>query len=85
MPGEFCLGALFNTSPDPACYLTEPFLDAEGRAACQEGLKRALGEVLSIASEFTDTQRMKRVIRCLHTMLHMLTTVRLVKRESWAD
>jgi len=85
MPGEFTVGVLFNTSPDPATYLLEPFLGTEGRVACKTGLKAALNDLMGIAGDFDDHGRIERLTRCLITMLHTLTTIMLVKEEAWAD
>jgi hypothetical protein len=85
MPGEFTLGALFNTSPDPAAFLVEPFLDAAGRAACKAGLRTALAELVPIAGEFGDGGRIERMTRCMTVMLHLLNTVMLAKGEPWLD
>ena len=85
MPGEFTLGVLFGTIPDPAGFLTEPFLDSQGRAACKSGLKKALAAVGPLQGQFDDGGRLGRISRCLTVMLHLLTTVMMVKGEGWAE
>jgi hypothetical protein len=85
MPGEFTLGVLFGTCPDPAAFLLDPFLDAEGRVACKAGLKTALRDLAAVEGELDDEGRTARMARALTTMLHLLTTVMLVKGEAWAD
>lgn len=85
MPGEFTVGVLFNTCPDPATFLVEPFLDAPGRAACKAGLKGALRDLAAIEGDFQDAGRIERMTRSISVMLHLLTTVMLMKGEAWAD
>jgi len=85
MPGEFTLGGLFGTSPDPAGYLLEPFLDAAGRAATRAGLKTALAELAAIRHDFRDDGRLQRLVQSCTIMTHILSTIMLVKGEAWAD
>jgi hypothetical protein len=85
MPGEFTLGVLFGTQPDPAAFLLEPFLDAKGRAACKAGLRSALGHLEALDGRFDDGGRIERMARCMTVMLHLLTTVMLAKGEAWAE
>jgi len=85
MPGEFCLGPLFNTSPDPAAYLMEPFLTADGRLALKEGLKAALRDLAAIQDEFHDHGRMARLKRSIGVMCQLLTSIMLAKGEAWAN
>ena len=85
MPGEFCLGGLFGTSPDPAGYLLEPFLDVAGRAAMRAGLRTALAELGAIRGDFHDEGRLERLVQSSTIMTHILTTIMLVKGEAWAD
>jgi len=85
MPGEFTLGVLFGTQPDPAAFLTEPFLDAAGRAVCKTGLVSALGHLMALDGQFEDRGRIERMTHCLTIMLHLLTTVMLAKGEDWAS
>lgn len=84
-PGEFCLGALFGTVPDPAAFLLEPFLDAKARAACKAGLKQALAHLAAIEDQFRDEGRIERMTHGLTIMLHLLTTMMLAKGEAWAE
>ena len=85
MPGEFTLGVLSGTQPDPAAFLLEPFLDAAGRAACKSGLRSALGHLEALDGQFDDGGRVERMARCMTVMLHLLTTAMLAKGEAWAD
>jgi len=85
MPGEFCVGALLNTSPDAALFLAEPFLDAAGRTAYRQALKKALGELPGLAGELDDAGRLERMTRCLALTHHLLATLMMAKGEPWMD
>ena len=83
MPGEFCLGGLFGTTPDPTLFLLEPFLDPAGRAACLAGLKRALADLAAIRRDFRDDGRVERLVRSCTVMAHLLATTMNAKGEPW--
>ena len=85
VPGELCLGPLFNTAPDPASYLLEPFLVTEGRVALKNALRQAISDATELGHDVRDTERLARVKRCLTLMAQSLTTVMLVKGEAWAN
>jgi len=85
MPGEFCIGTLFNTSPDAALHLGEPYLDADDRASYRQALKQGLDDVAALAGEFDDEGRLDRMSRCLAMTHHLLATLMMGRGEAWMD
>jgi len=83
MPGEFVLGLLFGTTPDPMTHLKEPFLNTEGRLACQKGLEGVLKDLAAIEDEFDDEGRIERMTRSIALSLHALNTIMDCKGEAW--
>ena len=84
-PGEFCVGLLFGTSPDLIGILWEPFLNAEGRAACRKGMIAALKQLLEIEHEFAERARIERLTRALTITIQILATIMGAKGEPWAE
>lgn len=84
-PGEFCVGLLFGTSPDLIGILWEPFLTAEGRAACRRGMIAALRQLLDIHDKFGDRNRIDRLTRALTITIQFLATIMGAKGEAWTD
>jgi hypothetical protein len=84
-PGEFCVGLLFGLSPDLIGILWEPFLDAEGRAACRKGMIAALKQLLEIDRDFGDRARIERLTRALTITIQFLATIMGAKGEGWAE
>jgi hypothetical protein len=86
-PGEVHLTTLLGVSPGPATYLTEPFLDTEGRIAYKEGLVSVLKDISKIESDFRDEGRIKRIQKCISNVLLDLNNIGMAKNETkvWRD
>jgi hypothetical protein len=85
-PGEFKLNdALFGTSPGPATYLMEPYLDAEGRRLYKEELKAVLRDLAALDGQFSDGGRLEKMKRGMMVTLHLINTARYCKNEPWQD
>ncbi len=84
-PGEFKLNdALFGFSPDPALYLLEPYLTADGRQAYKKGLVAILRELPALESSVDDGGRFKRIERAIGLTISFINTVRACKNEPWS-
>ena len=81
MPGEFCLGPLFGASPDPAAFLLEPYLTADGRRNLRQGLLAALRDLSSLDGQFHDGGRLARMQRAVQVMCQLLTTAMTARGE----
>ncbi len=85
-PGEFKLNdALFGFSPDPALYLLEPYLTAEGRQAYKKALVAILRELPGLERSFDDGGRIQRIERAISLTLSFINTVRACKGEPWSS
>ena len=86
-PGEVHLTTLFGVSPGPATYLTEPFLDTEGRIAYKEGLVSILKDISKIENDFRDEGRIKRIQKCISNTLLDINNIGMSKNETkvWRD
>ena len=85
-PGEFKLNdALFGTSPGPATYLMEPYLDADARLAYKNGLVSILDDLPKIKNNFEDNGRLKRIKRGIMVTLNLINTIHTCKGEPWQD
>ena len=86
-PGELHLTTLFGVSPGAATYLTEPFLDTEGRIAYKEGLVSILKDISKIENDFRDEGRIKRIQKCISNTLLDINTIGMAKNEIkvWKD
>jgi hypothetical protein len=84
-PGEFCVGLLFGTSPDLIGILWEPFLNAEGRAACRRGMIAALRQLVEVEHDFGDRARIERLTRVLTITIQFLATIMGAKGEPWSE
>ena len=62
-PGELYLTTQFGTSPGPATYLMEPFLDDAGRQAYKKELRSMLKDLVQIEDQFADDGRIARIKR----------------------
>lgn len=82
VPGEFCLGPLFNTFPDPPVFLLEPYLDAFGRQALKTALRGALAAAEDLHGAFDDGGRLRRLRRALQVMAQLLSAVMLARGEA---
>lgn len=82
MPGELHLTNLFGTSPGPAAYLLEPFLDAAGRRAYMKGLITALERLAKLKGKFQDQGRLDRIERSITVTLTVLESIRAAKAEA---
>ncbi|MFA6107979.1 MAG: hypothetical protein WDA75_04330 [Candidatus Latescibacterota bacterium] len=81
MPGEFCLGPLFGTSPDPAAFLLEPYLTADGRRNLRQGLLAALRDLSGLDGQFQDQGRLARMQRAVQVMCQLLATAMAARGE----
>jgi hypothetical protein len=81
-PGELHLAPLFGDSPGGPTYLSEPFLDREGRKAYREALLAAYSTIESCDGQFNDDGRIARLKQCLIGAISDLDTLRLGKGES---
>jgi hypothetical protein len=68
-PGELYLTTQFGTSPGPATYLMEPYLDAVGRLAYKKELELMLKDVFQIEDQFEDNGRINRIKRSIEETL----------------
>jgi hypothetical protein len=69
MPGELHLTDLFGTSPGPALFLLEPFLNAEGRQAYKKRLVAILQDLANLEGSFDDGGRLTRIQKSITVML----------------
>ncbi len=84
-PGEFKINdGLWGFSPDPALYLVEPYLTAEGRQVYKLALKVILKELAAIERSFADGGRIRRIQRGITITLSMINTIRACKNEPWS-
>ena len=81
-PGEVHLTTLLGVSPGPATYLTEPFLDTEGRIAYKEGLVSILKDISKIENDFRDEGRIKRIQKCISSALVDVNNIGMVNNET---
>ena len=86
-PGELIVATLLGVSPGPAIYLTEPFLDTEGRVAYKEGLLSVLKELSEIENGFRDEGRIKRIQECVSNVLLDINNIGMARNETkvWQD
>lgn len=81
-PGEVHLTTIKGDTPGPAVYLTEPFLDTEGRMAYKQGLVSILKDILKIENDFRDGGRIKRIQKCIHNALLDINNIGMAKNET---
>jgi hypothetical protein len=82
MPGELHLTHLFGTSPGPALYLLEPFLNAQGRREYQKQLLAILQELARLLGRCDDRGRLARIQQALTVTLMLLESIRAAKNEA---
>ena len=81
-PGEFYLNeALYGTSPGPASFLLEPYLNADGRQAYKTGLISILTDLPEIENSFEDDGRLGQIKRAIIVTLNLINTIRFCKGE----
>jgi hypothetical protein len=87
MPGELHLIPLFGSTPGPAIYLMEPFLNAQGRFKYKEGLIGTLKDIDAIETEFNDDGRIARIKRGISETLVDINNIGRAKDEKsvWDD
>jgi len=75
-PGEFKLDqGLFGTSPGPASFLKDPFLDARGRKEYRKGLRAILTELPRLEGRCDDGGRLANIERSAIVTLNLLNTI----------
>jgi hypothetical protein len=85
-PGEFKFNdALFGFSPDPALYLLEPYLNADGRSAYKKRLVAILKELPGLASSLDDGGRLERIERAIGLTISFINTIGACKNEPWSN
>jgi len=82
MPGELHLTDLFGTSPGPARFLLEPFLNAEGRREYKKLLIAILEDLAGLEGSFEDGGRLARIEKSITVMLTVLDSIRAAKQEA---
>lgn len=82
MPGELHLTNLFGTSPGPATYLLEPFLDAQGRREYKKQLVDILKSLVILAGHCADAGRLERIQKAITITLTVLESIRAARKES---
>jgi hypothetical protein len=82
MPGELHLTDLFGTSPGPAHFLMEPFLNADGRREYKKELIAILEDLSSLQGRCDDQGRLARIQRAITVTLTVLESIRAAKRET---
>jgi hypothetical protein len=81
MPGELHLTDLFGTSPGPARYLLEPFLDAKGRREYSMQLASILQDLASLQGKCADGGRLERIQKAITVTLMNLESIRAARNE----
>jgi hypothetical protein len=86
-PGELHLTSLFGASPNAADYLSDPFLDTDGRYAYKQTLVGSLRDLAGIADQFSDGGRILRIKRGMEEALVDINNIALAKGETkvWDD
>ncbi len=82
MPGELHLTDLFGTSPGPAHFLMEPFLNSDGRRDYKKGLLGILKNLASLESQCADGGRLGRIQKSITVTLMILESIRAARKES---
>jgi hypothetical protein len=82
MPGELHLTDLFGTTPGPATYLLEPFLDAPGRGEYKKQLLASLREIGELDGKLDDGGRLTRIQKSITVALTMIESIRAAKHEA---
>ncbi|MGC8644059.1 MAG: hypothetical protein ACP5XB_29720, partial [Isosphaeraceae bacterium] len=82
MPGELHLTDLFGTSPGPAHYLLEPFLDAAGRREYKKELLDILKDLASLQGNCNDAGRLKRIEQAITVMLMIVETLQAAGHQT---
>jgi hypothetical protein len=82
MPGELHLTDLFGTSPGPALYLLEPFLDAAGRREYKKRLLSIVQDLANLEGRCSDDGRQGRILRAITVTLTILDSIRAAKKEN---
>ena len=87
IPGELHLTNLRGTSPGPATYLIEPFLDSNGRLGYKEGLISIYKEITKIENDFNDNGRVGRIKQGIEEALVDINNIAMSKGEKqvWDD
>jgi hypothetical protein len=82
MPGELHLTDLFGTSPGPATYLLEPFLDGAGRREYKNRLAAILPDLDQMDGHCEDGGRVARIRKSITVTLMVLDSIRAARGES---
>lgn len=81
MPGELHLTNLFGTTPGPAAYLLEPFLDGKGRAEYAKQLAAILGDLESLHGTCQDDGRLRRIVKAVTATLMTVETIQAAGKK----
>jgi len=82
MPGELQLTDLFGTSPGPAHFLMEPFLNSDGRRDYKKRLLGILQNLASLEGQCEDGGRLGRISKSITVTLMILDSIRAARKES---
>jgi hypothetical protein len=82
MPGELHLTDLFGTSPGPAHFLMEPFLNSEGRRDYKKRLLGILQDLAGLEGQCGDGGRLGRIEKSITITLMILDSIRAARKES---
>jgi len=74
-PGEFKLDDLWGTSPGPASYLSNLYLDADGRLAYKKALKSILEDLSKLERSFRDNGRLEKIGKSIIYTLTLINTI----------
>jgi len=82
MPGELHLTDLFGTSPGPAQFLLEPFLNSDGRRDYKKRLLDILQSLANLEGRCGDEGRLERIQKSITVTLMILDSIRAARKES---
>jgi hypothetical protein len=81
MPGELPLTDLFGTSPGPAHFLMEPYLNSEGRREYKKRLLEFLQDLAGLEGQCGDCGRLGRIQKSITITLMILDSIRAARKE----
>lgn len=81
IPGELYLTSMPGSTPGPAIYLIEPFLDTAGRLAYKQGLISLFKDLQKIQVDFEDRGRIARIQKCIANVLLSIDDIARAKGE----
>ena len=75
------LGPLFGTSPGGPTYVSEHFLNQDGRRAYRASLLAAYDQLASCENQFADDGRVRRIQQCIINVVADIETLSLGKGQ----